>query len=69
MSYQGSILESFYMIDIPTNPEELATFLDNYTEDWGVTLSFLAKVAGSRGTHLDIDTVSKIMRKKYGIED
>ena len=29
-NYRGTILESFYMIDIPTNPEELATLLDNY---------------------------------------
>ena len=69
MTYQGTILEIFYMIDIPTNPEELATLLDSYALDWGTTLSFLAKVAATRGVVLDIDTVAKIMRNKYGIEE
>lgn len=69
MVFQGSVLESYYMIDIPTDPIELASMLDNYSQDWGITLSFLARVALSRGIILDVDTVSKIMRKKYGIEE
>lgn len=69
MSTFFGILETAYMIDIPTNPEELATLLDNYSGDWGINLSFLAKVARARGIILDVDTVSKIMMKKYGIED
>lgn len=66
-NYKGSILESFYMIDIPTNPEELATLLDNYALDWGTTLNLLASVAKKRGVVLDVDTVSKLMQQKYGV--
>lgn len=66
MEYQGNILESFYMIDIPTNPEELATLLENYALDWGIALSFLASVAKGRGMTIDVDTVSNIMQRKYG---
>ena len=68
-NYRGNILESFYMIDIPTNPEELATLLDNYALDWGTTLSFLSSVARSRGMIIDVDTVSSIMKRKYGEVD
>lgn len=55
------------MIDIPTNPEELATLLDNYALDWGTTLNLLASVAKKRGVVLDVDTVSKLMQQKYGV--
>jgi len=67
MSTYFGILETAYMVDIPTSPEELATLLDNYAIDWGTVLGFLAKVARSRGIILDVDTVSKLMMKKYGI--
>ena len=67
MSTYFGILETAYMVDIPTSPEELATLLDNYARDWGTVLGFLAKVARSRGIILDVDTVSKLMMKKYGI--
>ena len=67
MSTYFGILETAYMVDIPTNPEELATLLDNYAGDWGTVLGFMAKVARSRGIILDVDAVSKLMMKKYGI--
>ena len=67
MSTYFGILETAYMVDISTSPEELATLLDNYAIDWGTVLGFLAKVARSRGIILDVDTVSKLMMKKYGI--
>ncbi len=63
--FQGSILETHYMIDIPTSPEELATLLDNYALDWGTTLSFFANVANSRGITLDVSKVCEIMTRKY----
>ncbi len=66
--FQGSILETHYMIDIPTSPEELATLLDNYALDWGTTLSFFANVAKSRGIVLDVNKVCEIMTRKYGEE-
>lgn len=68
-NYQGSILESFYMIDIPTNPEELTILLDNYAMDWGNVLNFLASVAKSRGVIIDVDTVSNIMQRKFGEDE
>ena len=67
MSTYFGILETAYMVDIPTSPEELATLFDNYAIDWGTVLGFLDKVARSRGIILDVDTVSKLMMKKYGI--
>lgn len=64
--YRGVILESFYMIDIPTDPEELATLLDNCALDWGTVLSFLDTVAVRRGITLNKDRVCEIMKSKYG---
>lgn len=62
------ILVSEYIIDIPTNPEELATMLDNYAQDWGMVLNFLDTVATRRGITLDVEAVCRIMKRKYGEE-
>lgn len=64
--YHGSILESHYMIDIPTSPEELARLLDNYALDWGTVLDFLYIVSIKRGITLDKNKVCEIMKSKYG---
>lgn len=56
-----------YKLDIPTNPEELATMLDNYALDWGVVLDFLDTVATRRGITLDRGEVCRIMKDKYGV--
>lgn len=63
-SYRG-ILMTNYMIDIPSNPEELATLLDNYALDWGTVLVFLDRVATKRGIHLDSAKICEIMKRKY----
>ena len=65
-NYHGAILESFYMIDIPTDPAELASLLDNYALDWGIVLGFLDTVAIKRGIVLDKEKVCEIMKSKYG---
>lgn len=68
MSNYRGILVTDYMLDIPTNPEELATLLDNYALDWGTVLNFLDTVATKRGVTLDVEEVSRIMKRKYGEE-
>lgn len=66
MSGYRGILMTDYMLDIPTNPEELATMLDNYALDWGTVLNFLDTVATRRGITLDTEKVCEIMKSKYG---
>ena len=65
-NYYGNILESYYMIDIPTSPEDLANLLDSYALDWGTVLNFLDTVATKRGIVLDKNKVCEIMKSKYG---
>lgn len=68
MSNRGMLVVSEYLIDIPTNPEELATLLDNYALDWGTVLNFLDTVATKRGIMLDVEAICRIMKRKYGEE-
>lgn len=65
MSHYRGILMTEYVIDIPTNPEELATLLDDYAEDWGIVLKFLDTVSTKRGIMLDTHKICEIMKKKY----
>lgn len=61
-----NILDSTqYIITIPTDPEELATLLDNCAHDWGVVLNFLATVSNRNGIQLEVGTISRIMIDKY----
>lgn len=61
------ILDSVdYVLDIPTNPEELATLLDSYALDWGTVLNFIDAVATRRGISIDRERVCEIMIRKYG---
>ena len=63
-----NILENHYMIDIPTEPQELATLLDNYSTDAFETLGFLEKLAKSRGIVLDSRAVWAELTKRWNEE-
>ena len=63
--FSGNILETHYMIDLPTSPEELATLLDNYAQDWGIVLNFLDAVATKRGIVLDVHKICEILKRRY----
>lgn len=61
-----NLLESTqYIITIPTDPEELATLLDDYALDWGTVLNFLDTVSNKNGIHLEVGTIRRIMTEKY----
>ena len=59
------ILETYRMIEIPTDSEELANLLLTHSRDWAENLLFLEKVARSRGVHLDTVSVSAIIKASY----
>ncbi len=63
-----NILESHYMIDIPTDPELLASMLDANARDWAEVLHFLDTVSQRRGIILETHKVVEIMKRKLGIE-
>jgi hypothetical protein len=61
------ILQSVdYKIEVPTDVEELATLLDNYSPDWAMTLDFLCKVGERQGIHIDRRAVMHKMTEIYG---
>jgi len=63
------ILESVnYMIEIPTDPKELAILLDNYSRDAVETLGFLEKLAKARGITLDSRAVKAQLVKNWNEE-
>ena len=47
-----NILENHYMIDIPTDPELLASMLDANARDWAEVLHFLDTVSRLSDTGL-----------------
>ena len=63
-----TILENHYMIDIPTDPELLASMLDANARDWAEVLHFLDTVSRRRGITLETQKVVEIMKRKLGIE-
>lgn len=63
------ILESnFYMIDIPTDPDELAMLLDLYSRDWEENLHFLSNVAKRKGIVLDVELIREKVLELIGEE-
>jgi len=54
-----------YIITIPTDSEELAKLLDNYSNDWAEVLQFLNKFASSQGIIINVSEVSENMRRLY----
>lgn len=59
------IEETNYMINVPTNPEELAVLLDNFAGDWQAVLEFINNIAIRQSIVFNSKEVSEIMRKKY----
>lgn len=61
-----NILESVdYMINIPTDSETLANWLDAYADDWGTVLTFIERIANRQGIVIKSTEVAEILRKKY----
>lgn len=65
MSYQGAILENWKLLNLPTDPEELATLLEVYAKDWSLVLDFLGKMAVRHGIILEVSKVRQIMTERY----
>lgn len=60
------ILDSVdYKIEIPTDSDTLATWLDNYADDWGIVLRFIERVATRQNLIIKSLEVLEILRKKY----
>ena len=62
------ILENIYMIDIPTNSEDLATLIYNNSYDWAVVLDFFDQVAKKRGIVIKTLEVADMIRQLNGEE-
>lgn len=53
------------VINIPSNPQDVAAMLDNYSGDWFEALKFLAGIADEQGVHFDKSAVTKMLARKY----
>jgi hypothetical protein len=51
---------------LPTNPDELADILHNFSYDWAVDLDFIDRVARARGIEVDTVLVSQKVRDMIG---
>jgi hypothetical protein len=61
------ILDSYRLIDIPTDSEELAMLLYTHARDWAECLNFISCVAMSRGIVIKQDEVAEIVKQHlYG---
>ncbi len=61
----GGILEN-PMVYIPTNSEELAGLLDDYSQDWASTLMFLHRVAKFQGIIINLVEVEEKLKELIG---
>ena len=66
--YQGSILENHYMIDIPTETEDLALLIYHNSYDWAVCLDWIDTVAKKRGIIIKTLEVAERIRQLIGEE-
>ena len=61
----SKILDIPYTISIPTDPQELATMLDLYSNDWATVLQFLSNVAHKQEVELDTIRVAQLIIEGY----
>lgn len=62
------ILSNLYMIDVPTNSEDLANLIYNNSYDWAVVLDFFDQVAKKRGIIIKTLEVADMIRQLNGEE-
>lgn len=62
------ILNSDPLLHIPTDPQELADAVFDYSVDWAIVLDFLNKYAASRGIELNTLEISNKIQDKIGLE-
>lgn len=62
------ILNSDPLLHVPTDPQELANVVFEYSVDWAIVLDFLNKYAASRGIELDTLEISNVIQDKIGLE-
>lgn len=66
--WKGTILNTSPLIQIPTDPDELAVLLDTYSRDWAENLLFLSNLAKKFGIPLDTVSVSEKVLELIGEE-
>lgn len=62
------ILNSYPLLHLPTDPQELANVVFEYSVDWAIVLDFLNKYAASQGIELDTLEISNLVQDKIGLE-
>jgi len=68
LPYRGSILECTPQLVIPTEPDEIANMIYNYSYDWEVVLAFFTELARAKGVIFDSVSVSQEVRRLIGEE-
>jgi len=64
------LVESNYLIQIPTDSQELASLLWNYSTDWAEALEFVDRYCKSQGIVIKKQEVIEIIKTQYlGIEE
>lgn len=54
------------LVVIPVKPDELANLLNTHSNDWQITLMFLANIASKQGIKINIEEVEKHMKELIG---